>query len=322
MSGPQSVKSASFEHEGNTIRVVSTRTGLPMETLRAWERRYGFPSPDRRPGSNRRLYSAADMERLVAVQRALDRGYRVGDVIGKTVYELDELNQAPKDSAQKRLQVEPSGVSVEELIELLACDRILELEAQLRRGALTLGPRRFVTDLAHPFAVSVGQAWADGRLSVRHEHHATECLVTQLRQMLANYQDIKARPLVLLATLPGEPHTLALQMVALYLVVAGAKPRLLGGSTPANEIVQSATALGADVVGLTVTPTSDRKQARKDAKALRRGLPAHVPLWIGGTGAAALGFDDETVRVVTSWDAIDQALAQCRARSQRRRLAK
>jgi len=280
-----------------------------METLRAWERRYGFPQPQRRAGSNRRLYSAADVERLVSIQRALARGYRVGDVIGKSDGALAALAEVTPRGAPS----EPA-TDVEALLGLLGRDQVPELESQLRRAAVALGPRRFITDFAHPFAVSIGQAWADGRLSVRHEHVATECLVTQIRQMLASYQDIEARPLVLLATLPGEPHTLALQMVALFLVVVGAKPRLLGGSTPAGEIVACARGLGADVVGLTITPSSNRAESRRAIRSLRRHLPPDVPVWLGGGGAAALGLDDEGTRVVTSWSAIEEAVAAFRDR--------
>jgi DNA-binding transcriptional MerR regulator/methylmalonyl-CoA mutase cobalamin-binding subunit len=298
----------------STIRVVAARTGLAMETLRSWERRYGFPTPGRRPGSNRRLYSAADVERLLSIRRALDRGYRVGDVIDKTMPELEALAAGPPTVEPAPEAPSVPGGAAAALVALLARDRVVELEGELRRAALALGPRRFVTELAHPFAAEVGAAWAEGRLFVRHEHLATECLVTQMRQMLAGYQDVEARPLVLLATLPGEPHTLPLQMVALYLVTLGAKPRLLGGPTPPDEIAGGAKVLGADVVGLSVTLGSDREGAREGVKALRRGLPAGVPVWLGGAGAAALGVDCESTRVVGSWASIDEALALWRGR--------
>ncbi len=308
------------ESDGNTIRVVSARTGLGMETLRAWERRYGFPRPERRPGSNRRLYSASDIERLVEIQRALERGYRIGDVVGKTMCQLGELTPVAKPGSPP-LAAPAQVVAVADLIELLTADRLDELEAQLRRGALGLGPRRFVTELAHPFAVSVGLGWASGRLSVRHEHVATECLITQIRLMLAGYQDLDSPPRVLLSTLPGEPHTLPLQMVALYLVSQGAKPRLLGASTPPREIAEAARRLEADVVGLTVTGTCDRKQTKRDVATLRKLLPESVALWVGGGGAVALGMNQHahSVHIVTSWDDTDAAIAAQRNAARPRR---
>src|SRR3954466_5141017 len=76
---------------GHSIKVVSDLTRLPMGTLRAWERRYGFPRPERRRDSNRRLYSAEQLGRLRLVARLLERGYQPSDVIHKTEPELAQL---------------------------------------------------------------------------------------------------------------------------------------------------------------------------------------------------------------------------------------
>ena len=299
-------------NEGHTIKVVAERTGVEMGTLRAWERRYGFPQPGRREGSNRRLYSDADVARLVAIKRLLDRGYRVGDVVGKQVHELEMLAATPAHRPGSAV-LETLPPAVPELMALVAGDRISELEAQLRHAAAALGPRRFVTDLVHPLAVGVGRAWADGRISIRQEHIATECLVTQLRQMLASYQDIHASPLVLLATLPGEFHTLALDIVALYLVVAGAKPRLLGGPTPPEQVAECARVLRADVVGIGVTTGGQSEPVKNDLRALRSALDGNIRLWVGGAGASALDADLQGATLVDSWDAIDRAVVECRS---------
>ncbi len=276
-----------------------------MQTLRAWERRYGFPKPARRADSNRRLYSGDDVVRLVAIQRALAAGYRVGDVIDKSLADLREL-------ASSLPLAEATGL-VDELLAALEQDDVGRVEALLRSAAGSLGHRRFVTEVAQPFAVAVGAGWAGGRFSVRHEHVATECLVTQLRQLLAGYQDVVARPLVLLATLPGEVHTLPLQMVALYLLVLGAKPRLLGGDTPAADLFDMAMALRVDAVGITVTETCNLIETRKAVAWLRKKLPARVPIWLGGAGASKLRFDDERTRVVGSWEAIERCVSLVRA---------
>lgn len=289
--------------EGSTIRVVSMRTGLAMETLRAWERRYGFPKPERRAGSNRRLYADADVARLVAIARTLEHGYRVGDVVRMP---LDELRAIGADAPARA-----EAPDVDAFVERLRADDVVGLEGELRHAAAALGARRFVVEVAHPFAVRVGDAWEARRIDVRHEHVATECLTTQLRHLLAAYQDVAARPSVLLATLPGETHTLALSMVALYLAVSGAKPRLLGASTPVDQLAAAATSLRADVVGITVTAASDRKTARRHVRALAKRMPRGVPLWVGGGAAASLGAG-EGARIVTSWTAIDDALAHWR----------
>jgi methylmalonyl-CoA mutase cobalamin-binding subunit len=148
---------------------------------------------------------------------------------------------------------------------------------------------------------------------VRHEHLATECLTTQLRQMLANQAESAARPLVLLATLPDEPHTLPLQLVAVYLLAQGARPRLLGGSTPVADIAQSARALGADAVGLTITMLADRKRTRDELRALRKQLEPDFPVWLGGAGAQRVGHDLPGMHLLLSWQAIDAEVEHLRA---------
>ena len=60
---------------GASIRVVANRTGIAADTLRVWERRYGFPKPERRPGGSR-IYSEDDIARLRLLARALEAGFR------------------------------------------------------------------------------------------------------------------------------------------------------------------------------------------------------------------------------------------------------
>jgi methanogenic corrinoid protein MtbC1 len=202
--------------------------------------------------------------------------------------------------------------TADKLVALLERDAVPEIEEELRRAGAVLGPKRFVTDVAQPFAVSVGDAWAEGRISVRHEHVATECLTTRLRALLSTFQDLDGRPVVLLATLPGEPHGLGLQMVALYLVASGAKPRLLGVSTPTDDILDAARVHEADAVGLTLTPVVDAREATRQIRLLRRRLDATVALWLGGPSAMSVGPFEGDVRTTTTWAALDEALAHWR----------
>jgi len=102
-------------------------------------------------------------------------------------------------------------------------------------------------------------------------------------------------------------------MVALYLVVAGAKPRLLGGPRPPDQVADSAQALRADVVGIGVTASGQGEQVKKDLRALRSALDTTIRLWVGGTGASALDGEIHGATLVDSWDAIDRAVVECRA---------
>src|SRR5689334_7308916 len=58
------------------IQVVTRRTALSADVIRAWEKRHGVVAPVRTP-TGRRLYSDADIERLRLLGRATRAGYSI-----------------------------------------------------------------------------------------------------------------------------------------------------------------------------------------------------------------------------------------------------
>ena len=74
---------------------VSKRTGITEHTLRAWERRFGFPKPIRLPSGHRR-YTSDQVRQLLLINRALSSGYRAGDVVPLP---MDRIEALVRDSA-------------------------------------------------------------------------------------------------------------------------------------------------------------------------------------------------------------------------------
>lgn len=64
---------------GFRIAAVSSMTGIPVPTIRMWERRYGVVTPARSAG-NGRLYSQADVDRLALLRAAVAAGHAIGTV--------------------------------------------------------------------------------------------------------------------------------------------------------------------------------------------------------------------------------------------------
>ena len=73
-----------MRHDGLSIGDVVEATGLGEATLRAWERRYGFPAPSREPSGHRR-YTADDVERLRRIVEERDRGVPLAAAVGRTL---------------------------------------------------------------------------------------------------------------------------------------------------------------------------------------------------------------------------------------------
>jgi MerR family transcriptional regulator, light-induced transcriptional regulator len=308
---------------GASIRVVSNRTGIAADTLRMWERRYGFPRPARRAGGSR-VYSEDDVARLHLLARAINAGFRPSEVVTLPAADLSKLVEASaadspprgNGSSMRAAQGAQPGPapSLDAVIEALRTDDIAGVRSLLRAAAVSLGPRAFVTELAHPLAVRVGELWAGGVLEVRHEHVASACLTSQLHLLLGALEDGERAPNVLLATLPGEPHLLGLDMVAVYLAANLAAPHVLGADSPPAEIAAAAKAFDVDAVGVSISPAADRRAASRALKQLSETLPSRTELWLGGTGAALVAEAAPSALVMLTWTEVDNALSELRGR--------
>jgi len=142
MSGPYS------------IAFVERSTGIGRETLRIWERRYGFPSP-RRDASGDRSYSSEELDHLRVIKRLLDQGYRPGRVVKMTNAELAAL--APGESATGGGALSDAHA---EFLDLLNRAEPAETQDWLRRRLAAEGLAGFVLNTLTPLADAVGDAWA------------------------------------------------------------------------------------------------------------------------------------------------------------------
>jgi len=273
-----------------------------------WERRYGFPKPARNV-SQVRVYTDADIERLILVSRALKAGFRAGEVIHR---EPAELRALLTNSAQAQLSALRESPTIDSLLRSLIADDAGALRTGLRQAVATLGPRQFVLDVAGPLCEQVGEAWAAGRIGVRHEHLLSEALSTQLRLLLSAYEVESTGPVILLSTLSREQHGLGLEMAALYLALEGATPRLLGVDTPPDQIVEAAAALGARVVGLSVSEAADAAATLEHLRWMLAELPAGIEVWLGGKAARHLEAQHERLHRVVTWNDVDRELGRIR----------
>ncbi len=81
------------------IAAVAKLTGMPVPTIRMWERRYGVVTPAR-SAANGRLYSRADIDRLMLLKAVADAGHAIGTVAQLSEPQLQaRLLEAPGRSS-------------------------------------------------------------------------------------------------------------------------------------------------------------------------------------------------------------------------------
>jgi DNA-binding transcriptional MerR regulator len=280
-----------------SIAALALETGIAKDTLRMWERRYGFPQPVRSPRGERR-YPAQQVTRLRQMRRLLDQGMRPGQVLTLSAEELEQAatGHAGHNGAEQAL------------IELIKRHDDTGLRLELRTRVLRDGLRRFVCETAAAMLERVGDGWARGELEVFEEHHFSAQLDSVLRETTAQLPPGAETPRVLLTTLTGEPHTLGLMLAQALLRLEGAACILLGAQTPQSQIVAAARAFEADVVALSFSEYFDPGAVRIGVRQLRVDLPADVELWCGGRAAQRLKRPPAGVTVLASLDQLPQAL--------------
>jgi methanogenic corrinoid protein MtbC1 len=269
-----------------SIGALSRATRIPVETLRTWERRYGVPAPIRTP-SGQRQFPVATIEQLRKVTTLLDQGYRPGEILGLPAGELDGLlrlteRKPPGVIPDARPSVDPPVDTMLEAIDRFAR---VELIGALRTNWARLGPMRFLEECASPLLFEVGKGWEEGRLQIRHEHFASECVSDVLREVREPFDRQATGPRVAMATLPGDFHEGGLLMAATVLALRGYRVLYLGTDTPVEQIAATVRDGDAAIVTLSISSTFPRARAEASVEALRKLLPGRARLWIGGAGA-------------------------------------
>jgi len=111
-----------------SIGDVVRATGLGEATLRAWERRHGFPQPQREGGSHRR-YSPAEVERLLRVVAERQRGVSLPVAIERTLASSAGVPSLFARLRERRPELQPVTVCKRHLTPLA---RAIEEESAAR----------------------------------------------------------------------------------------------------------------------------------------------------------------------------------------------
>jgi methanogenic corrinoid protein MtbC1 len=267
-----------------SIAAVERDTGLSKDTLRVWERRYGFPTPAR-DGMGERAYPLDQVDKLRVVKRLLDAGHRPGRIVPMPLSVLQELAEQTVDQPQRTSDAALAVVDMRAQIDLIRSHDLHRLRGELRRLLARFGVARFVVDVVAPLNAAVGDAWMRGQLEIFEEHAYTEIIQGLLRQAIASLPEPGPSPCarVLLSTVPGESHGMGLLMAEALLAMEGAECISLGVQTPLWDMALAARAHQVDIVALSFTGCMNPNQVVDGLQELRAKLPADIELWVGGS---------------------------------------
>ncbi len=292
---------------GFNIAAVERDTGLSKDVLRMWERRYGFPIPER-DANGERVYPAEQVERLRLIKRLMNQGHRPGKLIATPPEQLAQV--APRRPAPRP---ESAGhgdtADREELLGFIKRNDVAGFQQALQQRLIRQGLLRFVLDTVAPLTHRVGEAWVEGSIQVFEEHLFTELTKRLLRQTISGLPVSRQQPRILLTSAPDEEHALGLLMIEALLALEGAVCIPLGTRMPLPEIAKAAVAHRADIVALSFSSAFASRRIPGLLQQLRDMLPPQAELWVGGSGVAHLA-PLAGVRVLPSLEHGIEALAE------------
>jgi MerR family transcriptional regulator, light-induced transcriptional regulator len=273
------------------IGELSRRTGVSVELLRAWEKRYALLEPARSSGGFR-LYSDADVDRVRSMQQHLDDGLAAAEAARLAV-----RRQPASPTVAGGLVAGPKR----ELAEALADFDEVRAHAVLDRLLTSLTLETVLAEVVIPYLHELGDAWERGDVTVSQEHFASALIRGRLLGLARGWGS-GTGPRALLACPEGELHDLGLIAFGLALHARGWRITYLGQNTPLEAVGEHGASLQPNCVVLAFTG----RGARDDELDVLKLMAGTVPVWLAGPGAT-VDLAERTGALLLATDPVEAA---------------
>lgn len=256
------------------LKAVLRETGIKPDVLRAWERRYGLPMPDRTPGGHR-LYSLYDIETVKWLIQRQNEGLSISRAVDLWNEMLSQDRDPLEKSTQPTLALQarqqaiylPPETNLESIRShwLAACLNYNETAAeQALNQAFGLYPVETVcTEILQRGMAELGMLWYEGRASVQQEHFASGLAMRRLDSLLSAAPAPTRSQTVLIGCPPDEWHTFTPLLLALFLRRRGINVIYLGANVPANRFEETIAAIQPSLIILAAQQLTSAATDRK-----------------------------------------------------------
>ena len=262
---------------------IERETGFGIDQLRKWRQRYGFP-PKESTSDGKMTYSLKTVDQLLLIKRLLEAGFRPGQVVGKTVSELEKL----KFQLGLNIVIATPDESTKKFVEYIKLADLKGFLAFLYKKRRTQTILDFVQNTITPLMISIGDAWSRDEIDIHHEHLCTAYIERYLQAEILKFLPKKGLPVILYALPPGEHHMLGLLMAEAVLAEEGADTINIGADIPMNNLKLAAISCKADVVALSFSFAYQARDVFPTLTHFRHLLPPNIQIWAGGAGISTI----------------------------------
>lgn len=306
MKGDVTTQSA---HGRYRIQTVAELTGVPASTLRAWEQRYGFPAPQR-TASAYRLYTDADVARIVRVRALCDGGMAAAEAVAAVMAEAGEvpLVASGLPSSIAPSSIAPSSIAPTSIASTTGAIDIAQIDGVLR-SALVIAPAAVaLTQTIEPLWTRTRAQWTAGELDRAEHRIVSELLGHAVRDLVRLGQPAGATATALLGGFGDDDDLVPLGRVALSCHARGVRTLLLGGRASVGAVADGVRRWAPKLVALACVEAPPASRARDLLDDLERAA-AGARLIVCGPGAAALQAGQrQGVQIVADPEAIAAAV--------------
>jgi DNA-binding transcriptional MerR regulator len=267
------------------IHIAAELSGVRVELIRAWERRYGVLTPQRTPAGYR-VYADRDVALLKRLKKLTDEGVAISEAAKLLPQLLAELDAEPAPAATGPGPGQSLEAWLESALAAAGAYDQARVSAVVDEVLAALPPLRAFDDVLAPLQREVGERWHAGQLSVAQEHLVTQVVRARLVTLLHAAPN-GGRKHAVLACFPDEEHELGLLGVALRLRHSGIRVTLLGQRLPATDLGRAVTELRPDLVGLSAVNNKGAEVFRDTLARVMEAVPQGMPVWVGGPAAQA-----------------------------------
>ena len=270
------------------LKAVVQQTGLKPDTLRAWERRYGLPTPERSSGGHR-LYSQHEVDTIkwliarqregLSIKRAVEL-WRQVEAEGRDPLQAATAMATP---AASTLVPHPAGETVAQLRQqwIDACLAYDEQRAeQLLNQAFALySPETVALELLQRAVAEIGEGWYKGDVTVQQEHFCSSLAVRRLETLVMAAPPPIRPGRILAACPPEEDHVIGLLLLTFLLRRRGWEVVYLGANVPVEKLETTVAVIQPQLVIMAAQQLHTAAALKETAQALQQ---TKVPLAYGG----------------------------------------
>jgi methanogenic corrinoid protein MtbC1 len=248
------------ENPAYNLKVVVNETGIKPDTLRAWERRYGLPNPNRTSGGHR-LYSDKDIAVIKWLLSRQDEGLSISRAV-KLWRNLEANGELPllvPEYQEMRPPSRETAVAVGSRMDdiraawIEACLDFDEPSAEriLTQAFALYQPEMVLTQLLQKALATIGEMWFNDKISVQQEHFASALAMRRLNTLMAASPLPTRQGRVLIGCPPHEDHTFAPLMLTIMLRYRGWELIYLGANVPNSRFVSTVESIKPDLIIMT-----------------------------------------------------------------------